>query len=115
MNENLHAGCCHVLHFAHLYLAFLRSFQDSIDKLRWFLRRTRSFAVGQLCDSQSLAVTLLYLGTDANNTAALPVVVLRHVYAATCGEVGKELEGFVVKISDSCVTQLVEVMRQNLG
>ena len=114
MNQDFHARRRHVLHLAHLDLAFLGGLQDAVDELAGLLRRTRGLAEGYLRDGEGLGVALLDFRTHPHHAASLAVVVFRHIDAAPRGEVRIELEGLVVEISDSRIAQLVQVMRQDL-
>ena len=114
VDEDLHAGGRHVLDLADFDFPLLGSFQDAVDELAGLLRRPRRLAKGQLGNGQGLAVALLDLGAHAHHAAALPVVVFRDIDAAARGEVGVELEGFVVEVGDGGLTQLIEVVGQDL-
>ena len=115
MDEYLHRGRRHVLHLAHLDLALLGSLEDAVDEGRGLGSRSCRLAEGNLRDGQCLAVTLLYLGPDTHGTTPLPVVVFRYVDAATGGEVGIEHEFLAVQVVYGGITDVVEVVGQNLA
>ena len=105
---NLHLGRCQVGHVARLDLAFLNSFGDALNQGVDGLRE------GNLANDKRLLVLFLNLRTHLQHTAALSVVIFRHVDAAARQEVGVQLERLSVQVFDGGVAQLIEVVRQNL-
>ena len=108
MHLYLDVGGRQVFHLAGLDLAFLYSLDDGV------LQRFGGLGERYLADDECLLVYLLNLGAHLHGTSPLAVVVLADVDASAGGEVGIELEGLVVEISDGCVADLAEVMWQDL-
>ena len=78
----LHLRRRQVFHVARLDFSLVNGFQYRVDN---GLRRLRE---RNLANHQRLVVQLLYLRTYFQRTPTLSVVIFRHIYAATRGEVG---------------------------
>ena len=105
----LYFGSCQVLHMTSLDLALLDSFKNTVNY--------RFCGLGEryLADDERLGIELFYLGTHLQYTTTLSIVILADIDTATCGEVGVEVELLAMQITDGGITNLAEVMRQNLG
>ena len=97
-----------VIHLARLYLTLLDGFQNRIDECGCGL------AERNLTYYERLVVEFLNPCPHLKTASTLSVVVFTHVYTAARGEVGVKLEGAVVQIGYGCITNLAEVMRQDL-
>ena len=71
-------------------------------------------AEGKLGDDQRLIVELLYLGSHLDRTAARPIVIFRGIQKSSGLKIRKKAEGTVMKIVDSRIENLVEIMGQYL-
>ena len=113
MHQYLHVGSGVILHLARLDFAALYSLQYRVYEAAVALccRAAGGLAIRNLSYHQRLVVQFLYLGAHLHHTAALPVVIVAHVYAAPCGEVGIEVKLLIVQVADGCVAKLVEVVR----
>ena len=115
MYKDLHGLGGHVLHLAYLYLSLFGGFKDAVDELAGLAGRTGGLAKRNLCDGKGLVVPLLNLGPDADGSAALSVVVLAYIYAATGGEVGVKVEFLAVQIADGGVAEFIDIVGKNLA
>ncbi len=104
----LHLGSGEVLHMAGFNLALVDRLQDGVDDGLGGLGKR------YLTDDKCLGVKFLNLRAYLKTTTTRAIVVLRHIDGASCGEVGIELEGLVVKVADGCIADFHEVMRQDL-
>lgn len=92
-----------------LDLTLLDSFEDRVNQC------LRCLGEWYFTDDECLGVELLNLGTYLQHATPLSVVVFGHIDGASCGEVGEELERFLMQITDGSITYLHEVMGQDLG
>ena len=115
MNQDFHTSSRQVLHLTNFDFSLLGSLQDGVDERTRMLWRTCRLAERYLRDGKRFVVALLYLRTHTHHTSALTVVVLAHIDTSARWEVGIELERFVVEVVDRCVTDFIEIMRENLA
>ncbi len=71
-------------------------------------------AVGDFSDGECLVVDLLDLGAYPHRASALSVVVARHIYGASCGEVRVQRELLTLEVGYRRIDYLVEIMGKNL-
>ena len=107
MHLYLHIGSGEVFHLPRLDLAFLDGLHDGV------LQGLRGLREGDLANHKCLLVDFFDLRTYLQHATALSVVVFRHVDAARCGEVGKELERLFVEIGNGGIADLAEVMGED--
>ena len=108
MHLDLHVGSSQILHLAGLDLSLFHCLHDGI------LNALRSLREGNLSDDERLLVYLLNFRPHFDGASTLPVVILADVDATRCGEIGEELEGLFVEVGDGCITNLTEIMGQDL-
>ena len=93
-----------VVHTAHLDFSLFLRLDYRLDK------RSGCFSEWDVGNFQRFIVDFFNLGTHAHRTAALAVVVLRHVDIASRREIGIERKLFATQIGNGCIQQFVEVM-----
>ena len=111
--SELHNDTCgirrEIVDLLNLDLAFLRRFEDGLYDFGG-CGAVRDFGD----DKRLVVVRLLDTCADLDRTTAFAVVVLGDVYHAAGREIRKELELLTAQIGEGSITQLVEVMRQDL-
>ena len=108
VDQYLHLCRCEVVDVSRLYLAFFNGFLDALYETFHGLREW------QVANDERLLVNLLDLGTHLEHTAALAVVIFRHVDESSGLEVGVQVELLSVQIADGGVAELAEVVGQDL-
>ena len=98
-----------ILYFPDLYLPFLAGLQDALND------RCRRGPVRDLHYLKGLLVQLLDSGPDTDFAATQTIVVIGHVDAAPCREIGIKLEILAREHFDRSIDQFIEIMRQNLA
>ena len=108
MHKNLHLGGSVVVNLACLYLSLFNSLENGVDKCGC------GFAVWYLPYDECLVVEFFNLCPYLQHPTALSVVIAADVDAAAGGEVWIKLERLSMEIGYGSVTQLPEVMWENL-
>ena len=98
-----------IVHLLDTYLAPLVGLHDRI------LYRLRGRGKGYLRNGERPFVDLRDTRPHLDRATAQAVVVARHIHDTARREIGIQLEILPAKVCDTCVNQLVEVMRQDLG
>ena len=98
VNLYLHLCRCIVVNLPGFDFPLFNSFRNAVYQGRGGL------GVRQFADDKRLGIELLDFGTHLQGTATLPIVVFRHIDAATGGEVGVESERFPLEVMDSSLT-----------
>ena len=98
-----------IVHLLDTYLAPLVGLHDRI------LYRLRGRGKGYLRNGERPFVDLRDTRPHLDRATAQAVVVARHIHDTARREIGIQLEILPAKVCDTCIDQLVEVMRQDLG
>ena len=109
MHLNFHFSCRVVIHALGFDFPLIYGFQDAVDK------RSCSLTEWDFTDNKCLVVELFNLCSHLQHTAPLSVIIFTDINSTACREVGIKLKIFSPQVFDSCITDFIQVMRQQFA
>ena len=109
MYEDFNICRCDVFYLASLDFSLFYRLGNAFDEAYC------GFAVWYFADDECFVVEFVNLGSYLQYATSLTVVVFAYVYGTSCREIGVDIEWFTLKVVDSSIAEVVEVMWQYLA